>query len=424
MNQGNPFETKTVQEVLKELNVEAGKGLTDTEVKLRQSTLGLNEVLEEKQSMILVFLKHFWGLTAIMLEITIVASYLLHKYADVYLISGLMLFNATIGFVQERKAARTVKALKSSLQVFVRVLRNGTWSQTLANQLVPGDIIRIRTGDFVTADVKIIDGIAGSDESALTGESKVIGKKEGNILYAGSLIKNGESNGIVVATGIKTFFGKTTLLIQKARPRLHMEEVVAKVVKLLFVIVTIFLSVTLIISLLKGESFIAILPLVLILLVSAVPVALPAMFTVSMAKGSQQLAAKGILVSRLSATEDAATLTNLCIDKTGTLTRNELSVQEIMATTSFATSEVLQYAVLASVAANNDPIDMAFLQKADIEKTDLHGFNKISFTPFTAALKRTEAIIENEGMQFKVMKGAYGTIKGLSNFQDPDLTKR
>jgi H+-transporting ATPase len=420
-NQANPYETKTITEVLSELKVQVETGLSDEEVKQRHITYGLNEVVEKKQLLVLLFLKHFWGLTAIMLEITIVLSFLLQKYVDVYLIGGLMLFNAIIGFIQESKAAKTVQALKQSLQVLVRVLRNTKWQQILASQLVPGDIIRVRTGDFMTADAKIIDGVAGADQSALTGESMLISKKEGDILFSGSVIKNGECDGVVTATGVNTFFGKTIQLVQMAKPRLHMEEVVANVVKILFSIVLVFVGITIAVSLLHGETIISMLPLVLILLVTAVPVAMPAMFTVSMAKGSQQLAAKGILVSRLSATEDAATLTTLCIDKTGTITQNKLSVQDIKADENYTIEDILRYGVLASVAANNDPIDMAFLQKAADNKTDTSGYQQTSFTPFSAAIKRTEAMVQKDGKQFKVMKGAYNTIKSLCNFQQSKL---
>ena len=419
----NPYETKTITDVLSELKVQAATGLSDEEVKQRQITYGLNEVAEKKQRMILLFLKHFWGLTAFMLELTIILSFLLHKYVDVYLIGGLMLFNAFIGFMQESKAAKTVQALKQSLQVMVRVLRNAIWQQVSGSQLVPSDIIRIRTGDFITADAKIVDGTAGADQSALTGESMLISKKEGDILYSGSVIKNGECTAVIIATGINTFYGKTVRMVQMAKPRLHMEEVVTKIVKILFSIVLAFVGITIAVSLFRGETFISLLPLVLILLVTAVPVAMPAMFTVSMAKGSQQLAAKGILVSRLSATEDAATLTTLCIDKTGTLTQNKLSVQDLKAAENFTTDDIIRYGVLASVAANNDPIDMAFLQKAADNKTDTSGYQQISFTPFSAALKRTEAMVQKEGKQVKVMKGAYITIKGLCNLQESALDK-
>jgi H+-transporting ATPase len=412
-NQINPYDAKTITDVLSEFKVNAETGLGDADVEERRKTYGLNEVPEEKQSMVLVFLKHFWGLTAIMLELTIAVSFFLRKYADAWLISGLMLFNAIISFIQERKAAKTVQAIRKDLQVSARILRDGKWSQVRSNELVPGDVVRIRTGDFITADAKIIQGSAGADQSSLTGESKLIGKNAGRILYAGSVIKNGECTAVVVATGIKTFFGKTALLVQKAKPRLHMEEVVSKVVKILFSIVFTFLSVTVIISLFHGEAFITIVPLILILLISAVPVALPAMFTVSMAQGSRLLAQKGILVSRLSATEDAATLTTLCIDKTGTLTENKLAVHQVVTAETFSEDEVILYAAMASVAANSDPIDMAFFQKAAEDKIELTGYEQLSFTPFLAAIKRTEALVQKNGKEYRIFKGAYQTIKAL-----------
>jgi H+-transporting ATPase len=421
--QADPYETKTIAGVLAEFKVKADTGLSDADVSSRRATYGLNEVPEEKQSMVLLFLRHFWGLTAFMLEFTIVVSFLLRKYIDVYLISGLMLFNAIISFIQERRATKTVTALKSSLQVAVRVLRNRQWIQSTGNQLVPGDIVRFRTGDLISADAKMLEGIAGADQSALTGESTLNHKKAGDMLYAGSIIKNGECTVVITGTGVKTFFGKTAQLVQKANPRLHMDDVVANVVKILIAIVLVSLSVTITVSMLRGESFLSILPLLLILLISAVPVALPAMFTVSMARGAQQLAEEGVLVSRLSATEDAATMTTLCIDKTGTLTENNLSVQDVMAAKGFMANEVILYAVLASVTANNDPIDMAFIAKAKIEKISFTGYHQSSFIPFTAALKRTEAVIKKGNHEFKVIKGAFNMIKQLCKLQECELDK-
>jgi H+-transporting ATPase len=409
----NPYEAKSVPDVLSELKVQVAAGLPLTEIPIRQTKYGLNEVPKDSPSMLLVFAKHFWGLTAFMLEFTIIVSFFLHKYADVYLIGGLMLFNAVIGFIQELKAAKTVKTLEASLQVMVRVLRGAQWTVVTGSQLVPGDIIRIRTGDFITADAKLISGAAVADQSALTGESARIDKKEGNILYAGSSVKGGECTAVVIATGTKTFFGKTAELVQKANPRLHMDEVVGNVVKILFSVVLLFMAITITVSLLRGETFLSNLPLMLILLISAVPVALPAMFSVSMARGARRLATKGVLVSRLTATEDAATLTVLCIDKTGTLTQNKLTVEQTIAADAFTTTAVLQYAALASVAADNDPIDLAFLQKVKDEKIDLSSFKQLSFTPFTAALKKTEALVQKEGKSFHVIKGAYDAIKDL-----------
>jgi H+-transporting ATPase len=417
----NFYESKSIPEVIAEFNVNSKKGLTKEDVTQRQCINGFNEIKEKQPSPVLLFFKHFWGITAIMLEITIIISFLLHKHADAYLISGLMIFNAVIGFWQEWKATKTVEAMRESLQVFCRVLRDGEWQQIKASQLVQGDIIRIRSGDFVAADSKIIDGMIEADESALTGESILVSKTGGGILYSGSVIKNGECNAVVTAIGTNTFFGKTSQLIQTSKPHLHMEEVVAKVVKILFSIVLFCVGTTIIISLIHHESMITIFPLILILLVSAIPVALPAMFTISMAQGSEELTSKGVLISRLSATEDAATLTTLCIDKTGTITKNKLSIQELIPSKNFTSEEVLQFAVLASVVANNDPIDMAFIEKGKLDNLNISKYEQISFTPFSASTKRTEAQVQHSGKQFKIIKGAYNTIKNLSTIQDSSL---
>ena len=409
----NPFADKTVAEALAALQVQPEKGLSEQEATHRRSSYGSNEIAEKKPSMSLLFLKHFWGLTAIMLELTIIISIFLHKVADVYLIAGLMLFNAVIGFIQERKAAKTVEALKKSLQVTVRLLRDGKWRAAPGNQLVPGDFVRIRSGDFIAADVKMISGHAGADESALTGESQLKDKKEGDMLFSGSMVKNGECSAVVTATGLHTTYGRTAQLVQTAKPRLHMEEVVTSVVKILFAVVISFLALTFTVSFIRGEAFLSMLPLALILLISAVPVALPAMFAVSMARGSRQLAAKGILVSRLSATEDAATMTTLCMDKTGTITQNELAIQEIQASANFTVNEVLLFGVLASEAANNDSIDQSFLLKAAEHHVDASPYRQVSFIPFSADTRKTEATVSLDGKQFTVMKGAYPTIRVL-----------
>ena len=422
--QSSPFEFKNISDLFSEFKVDPKKGLTKEEVVKRQHKDGLNEIKEKQPSAILLFLKHFWGLTAIMLEITIILSFMLHKYIDAYLISTLMLFNACIGFWQEHKAAKAVDALKKSLQVFCRVLRDSAWQQIPSSELVKGDIIRVRSGDFMAADAKIIDGFVDADESALTGESILKNKVSEGILYSGSIVKNGECNALITAIGVNTFYGKTAQLIQTAKPHLHMDEVVTKVVKILSSIVIFFVGSTITIALFHHESFISMLPLILILLVSAIPVALPAMITISMAEGSKELSSKGVLVSRLSATEDAATLTTLCIDKTGTITQNKLSIQEIVATNNYTNDDVLQYAVLASVAANNDPIDMSFISKAKDAKISISDFEQIAFIPFSAATKRTEATIRKDGVESKIIKGAYFTIRGLTTLPDLSLDNK
>ncbi|MBY0479075.1 MAG: plasma-membrane proton-efflux P-type ATPase [Chitinophagaceae bacterium] len=398
-------------------------GLTDAEVATLRLQHGFNEVKEKQSPAIILFARHFWGLTAWMLEATVVISFLLNKTFDAIVILALLIFNALIGFFNEQKAAKTVAALQQQLQVMVRVLRNSNWLQISSKELVPGDIVRIRTGDFLTADMQLLDGEIKADKSALTGESALIDVKKSDILYAGSIAKGGEGTTMVTATGTQSFFGKTAKLVMTASHKMHMEEVVAKVVRLLFISVISVLTITTVIGLISGQGLLTVLPLILILLVSAVPVGMPAMFTISMARGSKELAENGLLVSRLSATEDAATLTTLCIDKTGTITKNELSLKQTVAFEQFTLADVLMYGAMASVKADNDVIDLAFIDEAEKQKLLPIDFKQEEFIPFNASIKHTEATVFFNGNRCTVAKGAFVAIKNMCNITSNQLDK-
>ena len=205
--------------------------MTSDQVKERQRRYGRNEVAEKQPNPVLAFAKKFWGLTAWMLEVAIVLSFVLGKFLDVYIITALLLVNAILGFIQERQATRAVGAFKQRLQLKARVLRDGIWQTLNAAEVVPGDVIRARSGDFVPADFKILDAEATVDQSAITGESLPIDKKTGDVVYSGSLVRKGEVTGVVTATGVHTYFGKTTQLVQLATPKLHMEGVISSLMK-------------------------------------------------------------------------------------------------------------------------------------------------------------------------------------------------
>jgi H+-transporting ATPase len=381
-------------------------GLTKTEVENQFVRFGPNEIPQKKPRFFLMFLKKFWGLTAWMLELIVGLSWILHKYADAYIVGGLLAMNALIGFLEERKAAVVVEALESKLQIYARTLRDGVWSLVPARELVPGDVLRVRAGDFIPADLKILNGEIAVDQSALTGESLTVEKKAEDLLYSGSVIKRGEATGGVTQTGTATNYGKTARLIQIARPKLHMEEVVAKLVKWLLKIIGGLLSLTLAVSLVRGLPLLEILPLMLVLLLSAIPVALPVMFTVSMAVGARDLARKNVLITRLSATEDAATMDILCVDKTGTLTFNELSIIHILPMAPFTEDDVIMYGALASQEANQDPLDLAFIKLAKQKGLLSPVFIQDQFTPFDPNTRKTEALIRQKERSFRVMKGA------------------
>ena len=306
-----------------------------------------------------------------------------------------------------------METLRQRLRVSARVRRDSTWQVIPAPELVPGDIVRLRPGDIVPADIKLLTGSLIVDQSALTGESQDVERASTEVLSSGSVVRRGEGNGVVMLTGAKTYFGRTTELVQEARPKLHIEAVVAKVVRWLFVIVGVLLAVVFVLSLIRGVPIIEMVPLMLVLLMSAVPVALPVMFTVSMAVGSKELAKRGVLVTRLSAAEDAATMNVLCVDKTGTITMNRLTVTGVIPLEHATESDVLFVGALASQAANQDPIDLALLAAAQ----DRHIFNDkapavtpVSFVPFDPKSRRTEAVVEQNGQRLRVMKGAVRTI--------------
>jgi H+-transporting ATPase len=366
--------------------------------------------------------KKFWGITPWMLEITIVLTWFLGRYLEAYIVIGLLLFNAALSFFQEEKANSALEFLKQNLHVKARVKRDGKWISVPAKDLVPGDLVRLRAGDFVPADVKMLDGSADADQSALTGESKPTAKGANDTLFSGSIIKRGEATGTVTATATKTYFGRTIQLVQTARPKLHMEEVTSDVVKWLLMMVGIFLLVGLTVSALRGKNLLEFIPLMVVLLLSAVPVALPTMFTVTMALGSLELAKKGILVTRLSAGEDAATMNVLCVDKTGTITLNKLFIKDILAVGG-GKEEILKYGALASQEANQDPIDLAFISSAQEMHISLEGYRQRKFVPFDPTTRRTEAEIEKDGKKFSVLKGAVNTIIPMCKNSTEELSK-
>ncbi|MGA3289593.1 MAG: plasma-membrane proton-efflux P-type ATPase [Candidatus Bathyarchaeia archaeon] len=392
------------------LNVDVAKGLTSDQVKERQRRYGLNEVAEKQPNPVLAFAKKFWGLTAWMLEVAIVLSFVLGKYLDVYIITALLLINAILGFIQERQATRAVGALKQRLQLKARVLRDGVWQTLNAAEVVPGDVIRARLGDFVPADFKILDAEATVDQSAITGESLPIDKKTGDIVYSGSLVRKGEVTGVVNATGIHTYFGKTAQLVQLAKPKLHMEEVISSLMKWLLVLVVSLLVITAVVSWVRGVNLLDVVSLALVLLVSAIPVALPTMFTITMALGSFELARKGVLVTRLSASEDAALMDVLCADKTGTITENKLSIADIAELNKHTKDDALIFGALASQKANQDPIDLAFFTALEDKKIKLDEYKQKKFIPFDPSTRKTEAIVEKKGETFRVIKGAVSAV--------------
>jgi len=414
---------QSIPDTLTALKVNPQTGLTSGDVDARRKEHGYNEVAEQEGHPLLRFLGKFWGLSAWMLELIMVLSAVLRKYPDLAVVSGLLVVNAVLSFAQERRAAGVVETLRRRLQVSARVLRDANWQVFPARELVPGDIVRVRPGDIIPADVKLLTGALSVDQSALTGESMDADKAPGEVLSSGSVVRRGEGNGVVMLTGAHTYFGRTTELVQKARPKLHIEAVVAKVVRWLFIIVGALLGIVIVLSLVRSAPLIEMVSLMLVLLMSAVPVALPVMFTVSMAVGSAELAKRRVLVTRLSAAEDAATMDVLCVDKTGTITMNQLAVTGVIPLGHATESDVLFAGALASQEANQDPIDLAFLAAAKAHHVfdSVPAVTPVSFEPFDAKSRRTEAVVQQNGQRLSVMKGAVRTVAEACALQAPAI---
>jgi plasma-membrane proton-efflux P-type ATPase len=401
---------RTAAAALAALGSSAEKGLSGAEALARLRRDGANDVLEEKRHPLLQFMHKFWGPSAWILELIAALSFALGKFANFWIAVVLLAVNALLSFLQEQRASAALAALRSRLRVTARVLRGGTWQIISARELVRGDVVRLRSGDFVPADLLVIDGSLSIDQSALTGEAREIKRSKDDIVFSGSIARQGEAMAVVTGTGTGTYFGQTAQLIESARSRLHVEEVIARVVKWLVLIVGTLILVTIAVSLTEGTGLIEILPLSLVLLMSAIPVALPVMFTVSMAVGSMELARRGVLVTRLSAAEDAATMDVVCADKTGTLTMNRLALASVEPQPGYEADDVIRTGALASNEADQDQIDLAFLHAARGRKL-LSGAEKtLSFVPFSPMRRRTEAIVECEGRRIKAVKGALRTI--------------
>ena len=397
-------------------------GLTIAEAQARLARDGANEVPRKESQALFRFAKKFWGVSAWMIELIAVLSFVLHKKADLAIALVLLIANAVMSFIQEERALRAVTALRQQLQVTARVLRDGKWSAMAARALVAGDIVRVRAGDLVPADLQICEGTLRVDQSALTGESREIEHSIDALVYSGSTVRRGEASGVVTATGVRSFLGRTAELVESAHPKLHVEEVIARVVRWLVSIVVVLAVMTIGVSMIRGLPLVDIIPISLVLLMSAVPVALPVMFSVSMAIGSMELGRLGVLIARPGAIEDAANMTVLCADKTGTLTMNRLSLEGLLPQPGFSKDNVLTNAALASNEANADPIDLAFLRAATEQKSLPDGPHTIiSFLPFSADTRRTEAVVEIAGQRIRVVKGALRTVATAAGLGDAEI---
>jgi H+-transporting ATPase len=404
------------------------KGLSSSEAEKRLMEYGPNEIPEKKVNPLLKFLGYFWGPIPWMIEAAVILSAFIQHWEDFGIIFALLMLNAVVGFWQERKAGNAIELLKQKLALKARVLRDNKWIELPSRKLVPGDVVRVRLGDIAPADIKLSKGdYLLVDQSALTGESMAVEKHVSDVGYSGSIVRQGEMDALVVTTGMNTYFGKTAKLVEEARTQSHFQKAVIKIGDYLIVLAVALVALIFLVALFRQESVIDTLEFALILLVAAIPAALPAVLSVTMAVGAIALAKKEAIVSRLVSIEEMAGMDVLCADKTGTITKNELSVAEVKAFDAFKDTDALLFGTLASREEDQDPIDNAIIAKTEtlemIAKT-VGSYTVTEFKPFDPVVKRTEAAIKDaEGNSFKVAKGAPQVILELTDEKDEIAAK-
>ena len=382
------------------------QGLSGAEATARLAQYGPNALEEEKTHPLLKFLGYFWGPIPGMIEVAAILSALVKHWGDLIIIVFLLVFNAIIGFWEEHEAANALEALKDQLALKARVLRDGNWQEIEAPDLVPGDVIRVRPGDIIPADLKLVEGeYLSVDQAALTGESLPVNKAPDDIAYSGSIAKQGEMVALVTATGGNTFFARTAKLVETAGAVSHFQKAVMRVGDFLIFIAVGLSIILVVVELHRGLPVLDLVEFVLILVVASIPVAMPAVLSVTMALGALALSKMKAIVSRLQAIEEMAGIDVLCSDKTGTLTLNQLTLGDPVTFGLAEPQEVIMAACLASRAENRDAIDDAVMDGLK-DKSPLQACSFMKFIPFDPIHKRTEATVKDGDKTFKVTKGA------------------
>ena len=390
-------------------------GLSQAEAQRRLAQYGYNEIAEKRTNPFLKFLSYFWGPIPWMIEAAVILSALVRHWPDFFIILVLLFANAVVGFWEEYQAGNAIAALKAKLAIRARIRRDGKWGTVEARELVPGDVIRIRLGDIVPGDARLLEGDPMEvDQSALTGESLPVTRKTGETVYSGSIVRQGGADALVYGTGQNTYFGKTAQLVQEAHNVSHFQRAVLKIGDYLIVLAVILVILILAVALFRGDRMVTTLQFALVLTVAAIPVAMPTVLSVTMAVGSRVLAAKQAIVSRLAAIEELAGMDVPCSDKTGTLTQNKLTLGEPFCVDGITREQVILSAALASRAEDQDTIDLAVLSGLKNPQA-LDGYQVVHYQPFDPVHKRTEATVQSaDGHTFKAAKGAAQVILELA----------
>ncbi|CPR05526.1 metal cation transporter p-type ATPase a, CtpF [Mycobacterium bohemicum DSM 44277] len=398
-------------QLLAELGSSAA-GLTTAEAQQRLERYGPNEIAERQRNPVLEFLGYFWAPIPWMIEVALALSVAARHWTDAAIIGVLLAMNGLVAFFEEHQAANAIAALKQRLATEARVLRDGAWLTVAVRELVPGDVVRVRLGDVVPADLRVLDDVTLEvDQSALTGESLAVSRGRGDSVYSGSVLVRGEADALVCATGASSYMGKTTALVESAGTVSHFQRAVLRIANYLIVIALALVTLTVVISLVRGNPVLQTLEFALVVTIASIPVALPAVLSVTMAIGARQLARHEAVVSHLPAVEELGGIDLLCSDKTGTLTQNRLALTARWTATAVSEDELLVAAALASRAEDNDPIDLAVLTAVG-ERRPWASVDR--FVPFDPVSKRTEALVRDSGGRvFRVSKGAPQVIAAL-----------
>ncbi len=390
-------------------------GLTSEEARERRESYGPNSLPEPEPAFWRQTLGKFWAPVPWMLEAAIVLQFILREYIEAAVIATLLVFNAILGLVQEGRAQATLRALKSRLALRTAVRRDGAWQILPVSDLVPGDVVKLTLGGIVPADVQLIEGNVLLDQSMLTGESLPVEAAAGTQTYAGALVRRGEAVAEVTATGVHTKFGKTVQLVGSAHAPSSQEQAVLRVVRNLAGFSAAMVMVQLLYATITRMPALEIIPLALTAVLAAIPVALPATFTLASAVGARALAARNVLPTRLSAIDEAATIDVLCSDKTGTLTQNTLVVTAVNGSPGNDEARLLALAALASADHGMDPVDAA-VRAAAARSTIGEPLARTRFVPFDPAVRTSEAeVVDGHGQSLRILKGAFATIAALAS---------
>src|SRR5215470_1929733 len=418
------LEKMPVERVLAQLAVKPEQGLSSAEARQRLAQYGPNALVEKEVSLARKILGHFTGPIAYMIEAAAIVSAVIGHWDDFAIITGLLLFNAALEFWQDRKASNALAALKKGLAPEATALRDGKWQTVQAATLVPGDVVKVRLGVIVPADLRFVGGdYASIDQAALTGESLPVAKKVGDEAYSGSVVKQGEMQGVVIATGANTFFGRTAKLVAAAGAVSHAQKAMFEIGNFLIIVAValalIIVAVQVYTDIIIRDDWglndaLGILQFVLVLLVASIPVAMPAVFSITMALGALALSKQKAIVSKLSAIEEMAGVDILCSDKTGTLTKNQLTLGDPILFSAKSAQDCILAAALASKIEDRDAIDTAVIAALK-DQSALKTYKQLKFVPFDPVSKRTAAtVIDAQGKSVVVSKGAPQVIVDLA----------